>query len=164
MHKIRVILDAEEDVIRTILVDSDSNLEQLHQTINTAFGFDNTEMASFYLADEEWNEGEEISLFDMDTDQLTMQNCIVKSILPNVDSKLIYVYDFMNMWTFYVEVLEINTPSEKDLPKVILTVGKMPKKAPTKNFKAEKKSNQMDEDFFDTGDFDNIDDFNFDEY
>ena len=39
MYKIRVILDTKEDVIRTILVDSDLNLEDLHLTIAKSFGF-----------------------------------------------------------------------------------------------------------------------------
>ena len=47
MYKIRVILDTKEDVIRTILVESDLNLEDLHLTIAKSFGFKGQEMASF---------------------------------------------------------------------------------------------------------------------
>ena len=47
MYKIRVILDTKEDVIRTILVDDNLNLEDLHSTIAKAFGFGGKEMASF---------------------------------------------------------------------------------------------------------------------
>ena len=48
MYKIRIILDTEEDVIRTLLVARSVNLEHLHHTIAKSFGFDSTEMASFY--------------------------------------------------------------------------------------------------------------------
>ena len=40
-------------------------MEDLHNVITQSFGFDGTEMASFYISDDEWNQGEEISLFDM---------------------------------------------------------------------------------------------------
>ena len=65
MYKIRVILDTKEDVIRTILVDDSINLESLHYTIAKTFGFEVQEMASFYRTDDEWNQGEEIPLFNM---------------------------------------------------------------------------------------------------
>ena len=36
-----------------------------HNSITQSFGFEGNEMASFYLSDNEWNQGEEISLFDL---------------------------------------------------------------------------------------------------
>ncbi len=66
MYKIRVILDTKEDVIRTILVDSNLNLEDLHLTIAKSFGFKGQEMASFYRTDDEWTQGEEIPLINME--------------------------------------------------------------------------------------------------
>jgi len=60
MYKIRIVLDSEEDIIRTVLVNDDINLEALHQTITKSFNFEGFEMASFYRTDNEWNEGEEI--------------------------------------------------------------------------------------------------------
>ena len=80
MYKVRVILDVEEDVIRTILVDENQTLEQLHKTIANSFGFDGSEMASFYTSDNGWNQGEEIPLFDMSESEvgLSMSTCILK--------------------------------------------------------------------------------------
>lgn len=166
MYKIRVILDTKEDVIRTILVDETINLETLHFTIAKAFGFEGQEMASFYRTDEEWNQGEEIPLFNMAEagEGIAMQNCIVKETLPKENSKLIYVYDFFNMWTFYVDVLEISENTD-NLPKTILSFGEVPKDAPTKEFKAE----NFEDEFGDEGDIDDEfghfdDDFDFNNY
>ena len=109
MLKVRVILDTEEDVIRTIKVSEKYNLEQLHEFIAKSFGFSGLEMASFYRTDDEWNQGEEIPLFDMSDSNtgITMKNFDLDSIFTSVGSKLIYIYDFMNMWAFYVELVEI---------------------------------------------------------
>jgi hypothetical protein len=140
MYKIRIILDTKKDVIRTILVDDQLNLEALHLTIAKSFGFGGQEMASFYSTDDEWNQGEEIPLFNMEEigEGISMQNCILNKTLPEENNKLIYVYDFLNLWTFYVEVIEISEDKKEDLPQIILTVGEIPSEAPEKEFIAEK--------------------------
>ncbi|NVJ87891.1 MAG: hypothetical protein HWD82_00410 [Flavobacteriaceae bacterium] len=163
MYKIRVILDTKEDVIRTILVDDSINLEDLHKSICEAFGFDGQEMASFYRTDDEWNQGEEIPLFNMaeEGEAISMKNCFLKETLPLENDKLIYVYDFLNMWTFYVDVVEISDEQKEDLPMVILNVGEVPKQAPEKEFVAENFEEEED-DFKD--EFDPFDDFDFNEY
>jgi len=163
MYKIRVILDTKEDVIRTILVEDNLNLEELHLIIAKSFGFAGQEMASFYRTDEEWNQGEEIPLFNMAEagEGISMQTCILNSTLPTENSKLIYVYDFLNMWTFYVDVIEISAETKDDLPKTILNVGDVPKEVPQKEFVAENlnDNSDLDDEF---GHFD--DDFDFNEY
>ncbi len=164
MYKIRVILDTQEDVIRTILVSNASNLESLHTVISKSFGFNGQEMASFYRTDHEWNQGQEIPLFNMSEagEGISMQNCFLRKTLPEVNDKLIYVYDFLNLWTFYVEVVEIADDSTPDLPKTILSVGEIPKEAPEKEFVAESFGDDLDDEFKD--EFDNLDDMDFDNY
>lgn len=161
MYKIRVILDTKEDVLRTILVEDSINLERLHFIIAEAFGFEGQEMASFYKADDEWNQGEEIPLFNMEETaaSIAMQNCLLTETLPLENDKLIYVYDFLNMWTFYVDVVEILKEQKDNLPQVILSVGKIPEEAPEKEFVADKLDDDTDDDEFDI-----FDDFDFNEY
>ena len=65
IFKYRIVLDTLDDVIRDIEIRDQATLEDLHNAISQAFGFDGTEMASFYKSDEEWNQGEEFLLFDM---------------------------------------------------------------------------------------------------
>lgn len=166
MYKIRVILDTKEDVIRTILVDGSINLESLHYSIAKTFGFEGQEMASFYRTDDEWNQGEEIPLFNMAEagEEISMQNCVLQDTLPEENNKLIYVYDFLKMWTFYVDVVEISSEKRENLPQTILTVGEIPEEAPEKEFVADK----LDDGFGDEGDIDDefghFDDFDFNEY
>ncbi len=168
MYKIRIVLDAEEDIIRTILVDNDINLEILHQTITKSFNFEGFEMASFYRTDYEWNEGEEIPLFNMSEagNGISMQNYIINDIIPNVGDKLIYVYDFLKMWTFYVETIKVTKATQKDLPKTILSVGEIPKEAPEKEFIAEKPDNAFNDEYDDEfkDEFESLDDIDFDHY
>jgi hypothetical protein len=166
MYKIRVILDTKEDVIRTILVDSNLNLEDLHLAIAKSFGFKGQEMASFYRTDDEWTQGEEIPLFNMEEigEGISMKSCLLQETLPAINDKLIYVYDFLKMWTFYVDVIEVSTENKVGLPQIILTVGEIPSEAPDKEFIAEK----LDDGFGDEEDIDDefgsFDDFDYNEY
>lgn len=168
MYKIRIILDTKEDVIRTILVDDHINLESLHFAIAKSFGFEGKEMASFYRTDDEWNQGEEIPLFNMAEagEEISMQSCILCDTLPEENNKLIYVYDFLKMWTFYVDVIEISAEKKYNLPETILSFGEIPEKEPKKEFVAEDFGDDFDDENIDHLDdeFGHFDDYDFNEY
>ena len=168
MYKIRGILDTKEDVIRTLLVEDNVNLESLHNSISKAFGFEGQEMASFYKTDDEWNQGEEIPLFNMSEagDGIFMKNCFIKSAIQTSGDKLIYVYDFLKMWTFYVEVIEVTADNQDNLPKTILSVGQIPTEAPEKEFIAEQSNHDFEDDYGSdfNNDFESLDDIDFDQY
>lgn len=174
MYKVRAILDTQEDVIRTLMVDERKSLEELHFLIAKSFGFDGQEMASFYYADEEWGQGEEIPLFSMAEagEGVSMATCILSETLPNKHDKLIYVYDFLNMWTFYVEVIDQSDEIIED-SKLLLAVGDMPEENMNNTFgiddfdnfddefKEELEGDEFDDEF---NDFERYDDFDFDNY
>ena len=164
VYKIRVILNCEEDVIRDIAIKKTVSLEDLHNAITNAFGFRGNEMASFYRADDEWSQGEEFPLFDMNeglNDIIQMKDITIDKALENKHDKLIYVYDFFTMWSFYVELIESNIDqSDFDLPSMIFSLGSIPKSKPDIKFESEDLS--MDD--FDDGKDDDMDEFDFDGY
>lgn len=165
VYRFRVILDAEEDVFRDIELLQESTLEDFHNSIINAFGFDGNEMASFYLSDETWNQGEEIPQFDMSEGAESvrlMNETRLDSVVSEDQTKLIYVYDFLNMWTFLIELGEIAEIEEgRDYPNLMFVHGQIPLEAPDKEFIAEEDefSGQIDDDF----DLDDYDDLPFDE-
>lgn len=159
-YRIRIILDVEDDVIRDLIVAKTINLEELHFTIAKSFGFKGQEMASFYKTNNSWEEGDEIPLFDMSEGEgsLTMSTCFVSDVFKNVGDKLIYVYDFMAMWSFFVELTEITNTDEVGLPRIAFSFGNAPDEAPEKEFKSEISLDEFDI-FNDENEFENIDDF-----
>ncbi|ETN96062.1 pRiA4b ORF-3-like protein [Zhouia amylolytica] len=163
IYKFRVILDAEEDIFRDIEIEAENTVEELHNAIIQAFGFEGSEMASFYLSDEEWNQGEEISLFDMSeggSDVRLMNETSLDSILDENNTKLIYIYDFLTMWTFFVELAEIAEKEEGRIyPNLLFAHGQLPDAPPEKEFEGETLKNDLEEGF----DLDDYDDFDFDE-
>ena len=161
VYKIRVILDADEDIFRDLEIESHNNLEDFHNAITQAFGFLGNEMASFYTCDQEWKQDEEIALFDMSetgSDVRLMNETSLEDILTEQNPKLIYVYDFLSMWTFFVELADITEKEDgRAYPNVLFSFGELPETPPEKNFESENSAF----DFDDT--FENYDDLDFDE-
>jgi len=152
MYKFRIILDTKEDVIREIALLHDLTLEDLHETITKAFEFDGLEMASFYNTDAQWNQGDEIPLFNM-SEQVggltQMRDYKLDTIFNDSNKTLIYVYDFLNLWTFFVEFTGKYTKDvvDKNTPLLLFSLGNVPKEAPKKEFELPPKEEE-DDDFY----------------
>jgi Plasmid pRiA4b ORF-3-like protein len=164
IYRFRVIFDndTEDDIFRDIEIRKTDTLEDLHNTITQSFGFDGTEMASFYVSDDQWNQGEEISLFDMSEGMNSvrlMNETSLDDIVDDTRTKLIYVYDFLSMWTFLVELAEIVEETDSvDYPNLMFVHGQIPNDAPEKSFEADDSSDydDLDEDL-NIDDYDNLD-------
>lgn len=164
IYRFRVILDndTDEDVFRDLEIRETDTLEDLHNIITQSFGFDGTEMASFYLSNDTWDQGEEISLFDLSEDASArlMNETALDSVVHEAQTKLIYVYDFLSMWTFYVELAEIVDETEgNDYPNLMFVKGQVPENAPEKTFEADNDDYLFNEfeDGLDVDDYDNLD-------
>lgn len=169
VYKIRVILDAKEDIFRDIAVEKTSNLEDLHNTICQSFGFAGHEMASFYTCDQEWNQDLEIALFDVseESDTRLMSQTLLEDVMDEAAPKLIYVYDFLSMWTFFVELADVSDPSPgQSYPELLFSFGELPETPPEKVFEAQKEdamdfNDEFEDDFNDgyggAGDYEDLD-------
>jgi hypothetical protein len=150
IYRLRVILDndTKEDILRDVEIDKNSTLTDLHELILLSFNFSADQMASFYTVDKDWNQINEISLMNFDESTDSMDSMLITNVLNNQNTKLLYIYDFMNMWTFYVELIEEAKEINNILyPRIIFSVGNVPEKAPEKKFTNELKGEEdLDED------------------
>ena len=162
IYRFRVILDAKEDVFRDIEIEAKATLEDFHNVITQSFGIAGQEMASFYLSDEAWEQGEEFALFDMSEEPGAtgiMSETQLKDILDEDQTRLIYIYDFLLMWTFLVELAEIAEYEEgRTYPNLMFAHGQLPEEAPEKEFVAEHPEDMdFDDDDLDSDDLDSLD-------
>ena len=137
IYRLRVILDNDtnEDILRDVEIEKNLNLTDLHELILLSFNFSADQMASFYTVDEEWNQINEISLMNFDESTDSMDSILLAKILNTQNTKLLYIYDFMNMCYFYVELIEEAQEINNILyPRIIFSVGNIPEKAPDKKF------------------------------
>jgi hypothetical protein len=111
----RVLIDYEKDVFRDIQILSSQTFEDFHNAIQQAYNFDNKQMAAFYLSNDNWDKGDEIAMelmFENDTTSL-MKDTVIASKIDEVGQKLVYVFDFMLMWCFFVELVKISPIDKK---------------------------------------------------
>jgi hypothetical protein len=174
VYKFRVILDTEDDVFRDIAIMEDDTLEDFHNAIVNAFDFDGMEIASFYTCDDKWNQEEEIPLFDtgdVPGEMMTMADYQLSQILDKDSTKIIYVYDFLNMWTFLVELAAIEEVTVGETyPSLLFSHGLMPADAGDKSFESDDMKDDIYGEFEDDLDEDDLDMFdnegggNFEDY
>ena len=137
IYRIRVILDIEEDVFRDIEIQAHATLDDLHLAIAQAFGFGGQEMAAFYLSNDQWEQGEELPLMDIGEGKNYAESPL-EEIFGADQHKLLYVYDFLLMWTFFVELMELGEEAAGgSYPQLIFGQGDVPEEAPEKNFSAD---------------------------
>lgn len=148
IFRIRVILDSNDDVLRDIEILANNTFEDLHKAIIDCFDLRGNEMASFYLSDEKWKQNEEIILdsFLEDNSQMLMKETHLNSIISESQKKFIYIYDFLNLWTFYIDIFEIKDQKKDAIyPKYIFSKGNLPNEAPKKTFIADENNNDFNE-------------------
>ena len=147
IYRLRIILDTKIDVIRDIEIKSINTFEDLHFAIVNAFSFEGNEMASFYLSDPEWKQGEELT-FESFGHEKVMKEHVLNTIINNDQKNFIYVYDFLKLWTFFIEVVETNDEnSYSHYPQTIFSIGDTPIKAPKKLFVEDKSDKYLEDDF-----------------
>ncbi len=163
IYRFRIILDTHEDVFRDLEIEATATLEDFHNAITQSFGFDGQEMASFYTTNELWEEDEEISLFDVSDEPGSvriMGETYLEDVVDKEKTRLLYVYDFLNMWTFMVELADIaETETGQIYPNLMYSHGEIPEEAPEKEFIAEEvEDDDFEEEFdLDPEDYDNLD-------
>lgn len=164
--KFRVLLDSSDknEIFRDIVINENDHFESLYRAILDAYHFSHDQLASFYLSNENWDRGHEIALFDMafgeDPDQISpgvMSTSVLCDHMLESDQKIILVHDFIRMWIFLIELIEVvdETPEH---PRLVLSVGNAP---------AETSKTGEEELFFETEEDDSDDDddeFGFDDF
>ncbi len=162
IYRLRIILDVKEDVLRDIEIEDTATFEDLHHAITQAFGFLGNEMASFYLSNENWEQGEELPLEAMDISQESFQDKELNTIISATQHQLIYVYDFLNLWTFFVELMEVGELVVGTIyPNLIHAQGDVPEEAPEKIFESQNSEGEDHEGDFEEDDTDDYDENEF---
>jgi hypothetical protein len=136
IYKFRILLESEDDIFRDIEIKSTQNFDDLHEIIVAAFGFDNSQMASFYISNDDWEKGQEITLFDMQVEEdnqekmLVMADTIINTQVNCAGAHILYSYDFLDMTSFFIELMEIKVKEDGKAfyPKVVYSQGEVPTK------------------------------------
>lgn len=130
--KFRVLLDSSSssEVFRDILISDESNFEVFYQSILEAYNFKGDQMASFYMSNDDWDKGQEITLMDMSFGEEPdptpiMSFSTIKNFIEAPDQKMILVHDFLKVWIFLIELIGYEKVAPES-PQILLKVGDAP--------------------------------------
>lgn len=136
VYRFKVTFEDYDDIYRVIEIKSSQTFFDFHKAILEAIGFDNKQLASFFMSNDSWKKGQEITLEDMTADEEdpalrvpTMKKSVLQDYIDDPHQKMIYVYDYLEMWTLLIELIGIEMkekPGQK-YPVCTKSVGPAPK-------------------------------------
>jgi hypothetical protein len=136
LYKFKLTFEEYEDISRVIEIKSSQTFLEFHKAILDSIGFDQKQMASFYMSNDTWKKEQEITLEDMSDDNdensipiPTMKDSRLSMFVNDPHQKIVYVYDFLEMWTMHLELVGIEMKEKAGVkyPLCSKSVGLAPK-------------------------------------
>jgi hypothetical protein len=107
IYRFKVTFENYEDVFREIDIRSDQTFEDFFYAIQQSIGFDHQHEASFYLSNDQWKKGQEISTRQKDNHTVLLRDAVMHEWINDPHQKIYYIYDPENDWSFYIELVRI---------------------------------------------------------
>ncbi len=128
VYKFVVLSDEDESFVREFEFLDSHTLLDFHNLIQDELEFDKSQMASFFMATDNWEKEEEFTLFDMGTGSSTMETAVLEDIIFRKNQKLLYVFDFFNERALFVEYNgETKEVEGREVPLCVNSKGVPPK-------------------------------------
>jgi len=170
VYKFVVLTDEDDAFIREFEFLDSQTLMEFHNLLQEELEFDKSQMASFYLATDNWEKEEEFTLFDMGAGSSTMDDAILEDILFRKNQKLLYIFDFFNERGLFIEFTgeteeiegreyPVCTNSKGVPPKQIVFGGASRKKYNNLVVTDEEEETEIDDLYFNSDDEDSLPDF-----
>ena len=130
IYKFRLVSDEVDNFKREIEIDADATFLQLRNAICESVGFDKSQMNSFFLCEDGWEKGKEITLEDMGSDSsedvYLMDDSILSDFIEDEGQRLIFVFDYMTERSFFIELKQTQPGKHLLDPICSLSMGKAP--------------------------------------
>jgi hypothetical protein len=133
LYRFRVTFEDYDDVVREIDVKSNQTFEDLHRAIHQSTGYNSDYPSSFYISNDQWTKGEEITYLPnqkrIDRGVALMNKVKLLSYIDDPHQKFYYTFNFDRPFDFHVELMKIildETPGVT-YPAVIKSTGEAPK-------------------------------------
>jgi hypothetical protein len=111
IFKFRLLSSEHDDFLRDFEVRSDQTFYDLHLAIQKNCKYDTSQIASFFLCNDDWEKENEITLFELSEEpnkgSLLMDKSIFSKHITGLKQKLLYVFDIFNERAFFIEVVDI---------------------------------------------------------
>lgn len=155
-YRFKICLEDNEDIYRDIEIKAIQNFEDFHKIIQEAYKFDAKHSASFFVSDDYWRKGQEITLrkedLPLDAEEILkkvepkklMADVKIAKYIEQPHQRFIYVFDPIVQWSFLIEMMRIVEVNPKsNYPIIIKSAGLAPKQYKQINMAKEELSAEM---------------------
>ncbi|MBS1526234.1 MAG: hypothetical protein JST19_11325 [Bacteroidetes bacterium] len=133
LYRFRVSFEDYDDVVREIDIRSGQTFEDLHRAIHQAIGYNCEFPSSFYVSNDQWIKGEEITYLPnqrrIDRGVALMDKIKLSSRIDDPHQKFYYTSNFDRPFDFHIELLKIILEENPNTvyPAVVKSAGEPPK-------------------------------------
>ena len=155
-YRFKVSLEDNEDIFRDIDIKAAHTFEQFHTIIQEAFKFDAKHSASFFVSDDYWRKGQEVTLrkedLPLEEEEIRkkvepkklMSEVKIAKYIEQPHQRFVYVFDPNVQWSFLIEMIKIVEDNVKlTYPAIIKSNGTAPKQYKQTNMAREELSPDM---------------------
>ncbi len=133
IFKLKITSPEKEDFLMEVEMNNEGTYLELHNTIQQALAYDNTQMASFFQLDAMGERGIEIALFEMSSEDddnvniVAMDVSMMREFMNKEHAQLVYVFDFFSDRYFNIELTAVERRRVAvNTPKICVAEGEAP--------------------------------------
>lgn len=133
LYRFKVSFEDYDDVTREIDVKSNQTFEDLHRAIHQSTGYNPEFSSSFYISNDQWTKGEEITYMPnqkrIDRGIALMDKVRLSSFIDDPHQKFYYTFNFDRPYDFHVELMKILLDENPNVtyPFIVKSTGEAPK-------------------------------------
>lgn len=112
LYRIKFISDEVDGFLRELKIDRSATFLDLNKAILKSCGYSDDQMTSFYICNEEWERGQQITREDMgvgdsDEDIYVMSDTRLYEFIEDAEQRLEFVFDPFEDRCFFLDVKEL---------------------------------------------------------
>ncbi len=151
IYLFRIISDENPDFFRDLVADTSDTFLDFHEILQKDLGYDPSQLASFFITNQQWEKQQEITLIDMMPDPglstSTMDQTTLGEHLHELNQRMIYVFDFFSNRAFFIELIESSDEtSSRDTPFIAHSRGEAPPQLALDRLLSDEEDMPMDQD------------------
>jgi hypothetical protein len=133
IYRFKISFEDYDEVEREIDIKSTQTFEDLHRALHRSTGYPAEVSSSFYVSNDFWNKGQEISFLPsekkIEQGVSLMDKSKLSSFIDDPHQKFYYTYNFERPFDFHVQLIKIILDEEngKEYPNTFRSIGEAPK-------------------------------------
>ena len=132
LYRIKFISEEVDGFFRELLIESDGTFLDLNEAVLAACNYSDDQMTSFYVCDNEWERGVQITREDVsdpdneEEDVFLMERTPLSEFINEEGQRLEYVFDPFSCRSFFLQVKEIITGRHLEAAELVREGGEPP--------------------------------------